>query len=334
MQKAQFYTKENGRVTCLLCPRRCNLEEGQEGICGARRVMEGELYSVNYGLCSAVHWDPVEKKPLYHFYPGKSILSLGTYGCNLLCRFCQNWSIARGKPTAHDGLPTTPAEILAALRREGGPGDVAGVAFTYNEPTIWYEFLYDTARLVKKDGYRTVMVTNGYIGREPLEALLPFIDAFNIDVKAFSDTFYRAYCRGTRGPVLDTVELAAAYSHVEITCLLIPTLNDNPAELASLTDWLAGLSPEIPLHFSRYFPQYQMNLPPTPLETMEKARADAHKKLHYVYLGNVDLPGAADTLCPACANLLISRRGYHTSLPGLEQSRCRRCNREISLVLP
>ena len=227
-----------------------------------------------------------------------------------------------------------PEEVVAVLKRAGGPDEIAGVAFTYNEPTIWFEFVCDTARLVKAHGYRTVMVTNGFISREALAELLPLIDAFNIDVKAFSDRFYREYCRGMRRPVLETVEATARHCHVEITCLLIPTLNDDPEELEQLAGWLAGLSPAIPLHFSRYFPQYKLDLPPTPLETLQRARAIARKKLDYVYLGNVDLPGTADTVCPECSHLLIRRRGYSISLAGLLGRRCRRCNREINLVLP
>ena len=334
-RKAQFYAREEGAVICLLCPRRCRLAEGQTGICGARRVVEGELQTLNYGLCSAAHWDPVEKKPLYHFYPGKAVFSLGTFGCNLLCCFCQNWSIARAKPeNAPFGSAITPEEVLAELKGAGSPPEIAGVAFTYNEPSIWFEFVCDTARLVKAHGYRTIMVTNGFISSEALAELLPLIDAFNIDVKAFNDRFYSEYCRGMRRPVLETVEAAARHCHVEVTCLLIPTLNDDPEELEELAGWLSGLSPAIPLHFSRYFPQYKLDLPPTPLESLKRARAIAQNKLDYVYLGNVDLPGTSDTFCPGCSQLLIRRRGYSVSLAGLHGRRCNRCNREIKLVLP
>jgi pyruvate formate lyase activating enzyme len=330
-KQALFYTREKDRVRCLLCPRRCLLKEGQEGFCGVRRAAEGELYTENYALCAALHWDPVEKKPLYHFYPGRQILSLGTYGCNLRCSFCQNWSLARGKPAA-DAAVITPAQVLALLQREGGPADVLGAAYTYNEPAVWYEFVFDTARLLHEHGYCNVLVTNGFISREALQELLPFIDALNIDVKAFSDSFYEKYCRGMRRPVLETVELAAAAAHVEVTCLLIPTLNDTPDELEQLTGWLAGISPDLPLHFSRYFPQYKMDLPPTPLETMEAAREIARQKLRYVYLGNVDLPGGSDTRCPQCGALLITRRYYRTRITGLAGNRCLDCGARINLV--
>lgn len=294
-------------------------------------MVEGELYAENYGLCAAMHWDPVEKKPLYHYFPGRQILSLGTFGCNLSCSFCQNWSLARGE-VGPDTVTITPAQVLAALQREGSPAEVLGVAYTYNEPSVWYEFVYETARLLHRHGYRNVLVTNGFISCEALRELLPFIDALNIDVKAFSDSFYEKYCRGMRQPVLQTVELAAAAAHVEVTCLLIPTLNDSPAELEQLTDWLAGISSDLPLHFSRYFPRHRMNLPPTPPETMVAAWEIARQKLHYVYLGNIDLPGSSHTRCPQCGALLISRRYYQTRVLRLAGDRCLECGARINLV--
>ncbi len=330
-KQALFYGKEGDRIRCLLCPRRCLLKEGQTGVCGVRKMTGGELYTGNYGLCAALNWDPIEKKPLYHFYPGRQILSLGTYGCNLSCSFCQNWSLARGEPDG-DAARITPAQVLSMLQRAGGPEEIPGAAYTYNEPTVWYEFVMDTAGMLREQGYRNVLVTNGFISREALKELLPFIDALNIDVKAFSDSFYERYCRGMRLPVLEAVELAAASAHVEVTCLLIPTLNDSPEELKRLTDWLAGISPAIPLHLSRYFPQYKMDLPPTPVETMEAAREIARERLHYVYLGNVDLPGSSDTLCPQCGALLITRSRYLVEIANLEGNRCPCCGFRINLL--
>ncbi|HOP68344.1 MAG: AmmeMemoRadiSam system radical SAM enzyme [Dethiobacteria bacterium] len=331
MQEARFYRREGKKLRCLLCPRHCLLAEGGGGSCGVRQVRDGKLVTMNYGLVAAAHWDPVEKKPLYHFYPGKEILSLGTYGCNLHCRFCQNWSLARGEP--HSGDPRlSPEQVLEILQRRGGPEVALGVAYTYNEPTIWFEFVFDTARLLHRHGYKNVLVTNGYISREPLEELLPYIDALNIDVKGFSDRFYREYCRGEREPVLQTVELASRHAHLEATCLLIPTLNDSPQELALLVDWLASFNPEIPLHFSRYHPDYKLNLPPTPLATLERARQIALEKMPYVYLGNVNWPGAADTFCPSCRAVLIRRSGYQVSIEGLQQGRCAYCGKKINLV--
>lgn len=331
LQPARFYTGENDKIRCLLCPRRCLIGEGHTGFCGVRRVEKGELYTENYGFCAALHWDPIEKKPLYHFYPGRQILSVGTYGCNLRCSFCQNWSLVLGRPEADDRR-LSPEELLALLQRAGGPDEVVGMAYTYNEPTIWYEYVAETARLLHEHGYRNVLVTNGYISPEPLVELLPYIDAMNIDVKAFNDSFYEQHCRGRRGPVLETVALAAASVHVEVTALLIPTLNDRPEELARLSSWLAGIDPEIPLHFSRYFPRHRMSLPPTPPETMLAAREIALEKLHYVYLGNIEIAGSADTRCPRCGNLLIARSLYQIRMPGLRDNRCLQCDAPINLL--
>lgn len=332
MREARFYTREEEKIRCLLCPRRCLLAGGQEGACGVRLAGEGKLYTANYGLCAAAHWDPVEKKPLYHFHPGSSILSLGTYGCNLHCTFCQNWSLARGNPE-EGGTVFSPEDVLAALRREGSPPEVLGAAYTYNEPTVWYEFVCDTARLIHSHGYRNVLVTNGYIEAAPLEELLPYIDAMNIDVKGFSDSFYREFCRGRREPVLAAVERSAAACHVEVTCLLIPGANDDPAEIEALSRWLASLNPNLPLHLSRYFPSHRLELPPTPLPTLETAREIALRHLHYVYLGNAGPAGAAHTRCPSCNSLLIERNGYRTRITGMAGGRCRACGEPVPIIL-
>ncbi len=332
MQKARFYFKEEGKIRCVLCPRSCLLGENQVGACGVRLVEKGELYTTNYGVLAAAHQDPIEKKPLYHFHPGSSILSVGTFGCNLLCSFCQNWSLARGRPDQASDI-VSPEEILTMLEKAGGPEKVPGIAYTYNEPTIWFEFVYDTASLLHEHGYCNVLVTNGYINREPLRELLPFVDAMNIDVKAFSDSFYREYCHGLRDPVIETVEAAVKKCHVEITCLLIPTLNDDDAEQESLASWLGGLSPDLVLHYSRYFPQYKLDLPPTPPQVMERVRETAKKYLRYVYLGNIDLAGSNDTVCPHCGNLLIKRSGYRVSIAGLAGTKCNNCSNKINIVL-
>jgi pyruvate formate lyase activating enzyme len=332
MHKASFSSREEGKIRCLLCPRHCLLDEGQSGTCGVRLVQDGELVTINYGCLAAAHWDPIEKKPLYHYYPGYPVLSIGTYGCNFLCSFCQNWSLARGRPEQKT-TRVTPQEVLAMLEREGGPEKNLGLAYTYNEPLIWYEFVYDTARLLHEKGYRNVLVSNGYIERKPFLELLPFIDAMNIDVKAFSDSFYRRYCHGLREPVLRTVESAVRKCHVEITCLLIPTLNDDAGEQAELARWLGGLSSDLVLHYSRYFPNYKLDLPPTSPQKMLEIREIARKELNYVYLGNIDLPGSADTVCPHCGNLLVRRSGYRVSLTGLEDNSCTNCHRRIKIIL-
>jgi len=333
LHKARFYQKEEDQVRCLLCPRQCLIAEDKEGTCGVRRVTGGELYTLNYGQVAAANHDPIEKKPLYHFYPGFQILSLGTFGCNLLCSFCQNWSLSRAKP-GRSGEAVAPEDVLKMLERKGGPKQAPGVAYTYNEPVIWYEFVYDTARLLHEHGYKNILVTNGYINPDPLKELLPYIDAMNIDVKAYNDSFYRQYCRGEREAVINSVEMAVKNCHVEVTCLLIPGLNDNIGEQENLARWLGSLDPDLVLHYSRYFPQYKLEAPPTPPEVMEQVKAVAEEHLRYVFLGNIDLPGTSDSICPHCGNLLIARSIYRVRLVGMEGPYCNNCGNRLGIVTP
>ncbi|MFU8795451.1 MAG: AmmeMemoRadiSam system radical SAM enzyme [Dethiobacteria bacterium] len=333
MHKALYFQVEQDKVRCLLCPKYCLLGEGQIGLCGVRTLEAGILYAANYGCLAAANWDPIEKKPLYHYYPGHEILSLGTIGCNFHCTFCQNWTLARGKQEQCVEM-IKPDAVLAMLKREGGPKNVIGVAYTYNEPMVWYEFVLETSRLLHQHGYRNVLVTNGFINPEPLSELLPYIDAMNIDVKGFTDRFYRKYCKGEKEPVIKTVETAVNYCHVEVTCLLIPTLNDDPAEQEELARWLSGLNPDCVLHYSRYFPQYKLELPPTPVSVMEETLEIARRYLRYVYPGNIDLPGASDTFCPHCQNLLIARNGYRIKILGLVEQHCNNCGNAVNIILP
>ena len=320
-------------MRCLLCPHLCLLAEEEVGKCGVRVVQSGTLYTINYGCLAAANIDPIEKKPLYHFYPGHDILSLGTIGCNLNCSFCQNWSIARGDESlCREKI--TPEAVLQMLEGNASARLLPGVAYTYNEPLIWYEFVLETARLLNKKGFFNVLVTNGFINPAPLRELLPFIDAMNIDVKGFSDQFYRRYCGGTKNAVLKTVEEAAASTHVEVTCLLIPSLNDSQEEQEELARWLASVSPDIVLHYSRYFPSYQADFPPTPEETIKRSLEIARKYLRYVYPGNINIAGSADTLCPDCGHLLVSRSSYQTKVVGLDGAKCGNCQQKIALVVP
>ncbi|MGB9803090.1 AmmeMemoRadiSam system radical SAM enzyme [Desulfofundulus sp.] len=286
MQEALFYEKGDGGIAfCRLCPRFCKIREGNTGFCRVRKNQQGTLYTLNYGRVSSYGLDPIEKKPLYHFYPGSDIFSLGSVGCNLHCGFCQNWQIAHADPRT---VYLSPEEAVAAAKEQVARGyPCVGLAYTYNEPFVWYEYVYDTARLARKEGLKNVLVTNGYVNEEPLRRLLPYIDAMNIDVKGFSGEYYREVCAGHLEPVLRTVEFAHGHCHVELTTLLVPGLNDSEEEIRRLVDWVAALSPDIPLHFTRYFPNYKFDLPPTPLETLKRAREIALEKLHYVYLGNV-----------------------------------------------
>ncbi|MEG6523375.1 AmmeMemoRadiSam system radical SAM enzyme [Desulfotomaculum sp. 1211_IL3151] len=286
MHEAMFYqSKEKGLLFCELCPKGCSIQEGHKGFCRVRENQKGVLYTLNYGKVSSYALDPMEKKPLYHFYPGTLILSLGTVGCNLRCGFCQNWQIAHGDPRT---LNVTPEEAVALALEQRAKGlPCTGLAYTYSEPFMWYEYVYDTSRLAREAGLKNVMVTNGYVREEPLKKLLPYLDAMNIDVKGFTDGYYRENCVGQLGPVKRTVEIAQEKCHVELTTLLVPGLNDSPEEIAELVDWVASLNPAIPVHFSRYFPNYKFDLPPTPLAILRQAQEIAQKKLKHVHLGNV-----------------------------------------------
>lgn len=287
-KEAMFYEKLDGhRVHCGLCPHNCVIPRDGRGICGVRKNTEGTLYSLNYGEISSIGVDPIEKKPLHRFHPGSYILSVGSVGCNLKCPFCQNHSIARVKPeeihTCHAGSDEIVAKAVS-LRKEGN----IGIAYTYNEPSIWYEFVYETAMKAKEKDLLNVLVTNGYISREPLEQLLPYIDAMNIDLKAFNNRFYKELVKGGLEEVKETIKRSARHCHVEVTTLIIPDWNDSVEEMKEMGKWLASLSPDLPLHLSRYFPKYEMtDKPQTPLNTLTELKRIAERYLNHVYLGNV-----------------------------------------------
>jgi len=285
MKLAMFYEKiEDLKVHCRLCPHNCVIKPGGIGLCRARQNIGGELYSLNYARIASISIDPIEKKPLYRFHPGTNILSAGTFGCNLKCSFCQNWTIA------HTDVPTIevqPDELVEKAVESLESGSI-GIAYTYNEPSIWYEYVYDTAVLARQKGLANVMVTNGFISKEPLERLLPYIDAMNIDLKAFTASFYKDICKATIDNVKETIKLAAGKCHVEVTTLVIPDLNDSIEEIGELSEWLSSVSPNIPLHLSRFFPNYKMqDRPQTPVNTLKRARDRALVNLKYVYIGNV-----------------------------------------------
>jgi len=283
MKEALYYEKLGSKIVrCRLCPHECTIAEGKKGNCGVRANYDGTLFSLVYGKTTGIALDPIEKKPLYHYHPGESILSLGTKGCNFHCDFCQNWHISQVLDAPADDI--TPEEIIGKAKALGS----FGIAYTYNEPFIWYEFVLDTAKLAKKGGLENVLVTNGFVNTAPLEEMLPFIGAMNIDLKSMNQEFYKKVCKGSLKPVLDAIKRSAKSCHIELTMLLIPTLNDSEDEIERLVDWVCeNLGPSVPLHFSRYFPCYKMTLPPTPLETLEKAGMIAKKRLKYVHLGNV-----------------------------------------------
>ncbi|MGQ9474049.1 MAG: AmmeMemoRadiSam system radical SAM enzyme [Candidatus Caldatribacteriaceae bacterium] len=327
MKEARFWTREeNKRVKCWLCPHHCLIEDGHTGICRVRQNQKGVLYAQTYGGIASLALDPVEKKPLYHFYPGQHILSIGSVGCNLRCIFCQNWQISQVSFRDFPLQKITSREIVTHALESGS----IGIAYTYNEPLISWEFVRDTALLAQQEGLKNVLVTNGYVAREPLDEILPLIDAMNVDLKAMDEDFYLRICGGKLSFVLATIERSfQAGVHVEITNLIVSRLNDQIAWVEKLVDWVASLSPSIPLHISRYFPAYQLDHPPTPLSVLEEAFAVARKKLYFVYLGNVQDVEKNSTFCPFCGNLLVARRGYTIQVVGLEGNRCRFCQAEL-----
>lgn len=271
-------------IYCEICPHKCPLTENSRGICGARTERSGRSYPLNYGKATALNLDPIEKKPLYHFHPGSQILSYGSYGCNLRCSFCQNHEISMRRRATGDSIsPRELADNAVSLQAYGN----IGLAFTYNEPTICPEFILDTGKLIHARGLKNVVVTNGFMTPATMTELLLVVDAFNIDLKAFTDRFYREM-GGELEPVKESIQTAAAHTHLEVTTLVIPGENDSEEEMDALSSWLAAISPEIPLHLSRFFPSYLLlDKPATPESTLTKLQAVAKRHLARVYLGNI-----------------------------------------------
>ncbi|NLO89954.1 MAG: AmmeMemoRadiSam system radical SAM enzyme [Clostridia bacterium] len=333
LKEALWYEKlEGNNVICRLCPHNCRISPGKRGICGVRKNQDGTLVAENYGRAGAVMVDPIEKKPLYHFYPGSYVLSAGARGCNFKCRFCQNWNLAHGE---HQEMDVSPLGLINAVQKYSGYYDVIGIAYTYSEPLMWYEFVLDASKFARKSGLKNVLVTNGFIEEEPLKELLPYIDAMNIDVKGFNKEFYRKIVGGDYGPVLRTAVIAKDKGcHVEITNLIIPGLNDSVHEIRMLVDWVAdNLGRETPLHFSRYFPHHELRLEPTPIATLNRARDIAREKLHHVYIGNVADWEISGTYCPHCGNMVIQRTGYSVHLSRLAGDRCAECGEHLNIVV-
>jgi pyruvate formate lyase activating enzyme len=328
MVEAQFYqVTPEGKVSCELCPQSCKISQGQSGFCKVRRHEDGKLLARNYGLVSSIALDPIEKKPLYHFYPGKPILSVGTIGCNLACEFCQNWHISREEaPTRR----LTAGELVELAKKTHTEQGNIGLAYTYSEPTIWYEFLLETMPLIHEEGLKNVLVTNAFLNPEPWKELLKWTDAANIDLKGFEEAYYQRLCHGKLQPVLNNIMAAAGKIHLELTTLLIPGENDHPEQVEKLARWVAALDPEIPLHLSRYYPNYHLNQPPTPEETMERAFQTARQFLKFVYLGNIGVANA--THCPDCGTLWVERNGYHT-LVVANLAKCPGCNRKVTSAM-
>ncbi|GAB6138756.1 AmmeMemoRadiSam system radical SAM enzyme [Halanaerobaculum tunisiense] len=325
MAEALYYTTKQGQVECQLCPHFCQLREGETGRCQVRQVTAGQLRATTYNQVSSLALDPIEKKPLYHFQPGSQILSLGTVGCNLECKFCQNYQLAHNLEAPTKEI--TPQQAVDIACQE----DCIGLAYTYSEPAVWYEYILETAQLAQQAGLKNVLVTNGMINPEPLEELVPYIDAMNLDIKAFQEEFYQEICQGSLAPVKRTAQLVQQELLLELTTLVIPGLNDSPAEIKELVSWIKQLGVEIPLHLSRYFPRYQLNKNPTPVATMLQAAEIASEHLNHVYLGNLEQPKYQTTYCPSCQQPVIKRD--HQVEINLPEGVCPKCHQELNLIL-
>jgi pyruvate formate lyase activating enzyme len=322
-----WHRLEDGRVQCDLCPRFCRLREGQRGLCFVRGALDGEVVLATYGRSSGFCVDPIEKKPLNHFYPGSAVLSFGTAGCNLACRFCQNWDISKSRDTDRLADEASPEAIAAAAAELG----CKSVAFTYNDPVVFHEYAIDVARACHARGVLTVAVTAGEVCPAPRAELFAEMDAANVDLKAFTESFYREVCGGSLQPVLDTLAYLCRETAVwvEITNLLIPGLNDSPAEIDAMTRWIvAELGPDVPVHFTAFHPDWKLtDRPPTPPRTLTTAREIARRNgVRHAYTGNVDDEAGAATLCAGCGALLVGRRGYRLTAWGLDAAgQCAAC---------
>ncbi len=326
MHEAAYYevmTKD--RIHCELCPHQCIIEVGHAGKCRVRVNDNGQLIAKTYGFVTSAAFDPIEKKPLYHFKPGSTIFSIGSAGCNFKCGFCQNAEIALKSP---QGEYYSNEKLIEMMQQNP---DNIGIAFTYNEPSINYEFMLDMAKRVKALGMSTVCVSNGFIMPDPLDELLKYIDAFNIDLKAFSDRFYHKVCGGERAPVMETIRRIANTVHVEVSLLLIEGENDAVEELEALSMWLKDVSPDVVLHINRYYPAHHYDKPPTSLDTLLKAEAIAKKHLKYVYLGNVPEIDR-NTYCPNCGAKVIERNGSQVNIL-MNKHACHACNKLLSVKL-
>ncbi|HYH02728.1 MAG TPA: AmmeMemoRadiSam system radical SAM enzyme [Bacillota bacterium] len=327
MKTASYYrVLPDQKIQCELCPHNCQIPVGKAGFCNIRTHQDGTLVAANYGQVSAIALDPIEKKPLYHFYPGRPILSVGTVGCNLACEFCQNWHISREQGETRT---VTPEELMAlAMQTQREHGNI-GLAYTYSEPVVWYEFLVETMPLVREAGLKNVLVTNAFLHPEPWNELLKWADAANIDLKGFKTEYYRRWCHGQLQPVLENIRAAAGKIHLELTTLLIPGENDDPEQLEDMVRWIAALDPDIPLHLSRYYPNYKMDRPATTGQVMEQAYQIAKSHLNFVYLGN--LGANNNTVCHQCGKVLVERHGY--TIRVLAEGRCPGCGEQIPFVM-
>jgi pyruvate formate lyase activating enzyme len=332
IREAMLYRAlEERLVACDLCNHRCRIAPSKFGLCGVRQNREGKLYSHVYGEVIAAHVDPIEKKPLFHYLPGTTAFSVATAGCNFRCPFCQNWQISQmsiRRDKGSTGQSFDPGDIVRAAKSQG----CRSISYTYTEPTIFFEFAYDTAKLARKEGIGNSFVTNGYMTPETLETVHPYLDACNVDLKSFDEKFYKEMCQAHLEPVLESIRIMKRLAiWVEITTLVIPERNDSESELTQLARFIAGVNPDIPWHISRFHPDYEYrNSYATPIETLRKAYAIGKREgLRYIYIGNVS-GESEDTVCPNCGQTLITRRGYFVGENRVVDARCSFCGQPIA----
>ncbi len=321
-----FFKKEtNNEISCSLCPHRCRLKPGGRGICGVRTNHQGEMELPYAGCVSAIAMDPVEKKPLFHFYPGSQVFSVGFYGCSFSCPFCQNFSISQHYST--DRIISPEDLVKFAMEREAGM-----IAYTYNEPTVHIEYIIECSKQAKEKSMKNVIVTNGHLNKEPAEMLFGYMDAANIDLKSINPEFYRKEIKGNLEPVKETISIASGLSHVEVTTLVIPGKNDSDEEIEQIAVFLSGIDENIPLHLSAYYPTYKYSIPSTPSSRIFDLVKIARTHLKYVYPGNVG-NDASDTLCGKCHSVLIERRGYSVRVRNGDRARCDTCGEALPYLI-
>lgn len=324
--EAKYYKVQDSHIECQLCPHYCRILPGKSGLCRGRMNEEGKLWATNYGETTSIALDPIEKKPLYHFYPGAQILSIACNSCNMRCPFCQNWEISQDEVNTQ----YISAEILVRMLKDHRS---MGVAYTYTEPLVWFEYIKDAGKAVRESGGKNVLVTNGLINKDPLLELIPLIDAMNIDLKTMDGAVYKKILKGDLGAVKRTIEVAHTYCHIEITNLIVTGMNDKKTEIDSLIDYVASIDRNIPLHFSRYFPNHEYTRPPTSVKSIEYAYEKAREKLNYVYIGNLPTDDGSNTICQKCGNMLIERMYFRAIIKGLDGNKCNKCGETIPVVV-
>jgi pyruvate formate lyase activating enzyme len=330
IKEAMYYKQlPDVRVECELCPRACKVADLERGYCGVRENRDGKYYTLVHSRVCSLNADPIEKKPLFHYLPGTRAYSIATAGCNIECKFCQNWQISQFRPEQVDNIKLTPEEVIRFAKEKR----CETIAYTYSEPVVFYEYMYDTAKLGKREGVRSVMISNGYIKKEPLIELCKELDAVKIDFKAFTEKFYKETCSGELKPVLETLlTLKEIGIWFELVVLIVPTLNDSGEEIKDMCSWINdNLGPDVPVHFTRFHPTYKIkNLPPTPIKTLEKARNIAIESgLNFAYTGNVPGHPGESTYCPDCKEVVIKRVGYTILQYSLNSNECSNCKHPI-----